>query len=90
MTAQTGSYLERNRIMGQYKNEWGEISQIIDEHVNLMMGRYLETGCVFKCISAKIGFFPYAQCLGKVLMDKDWNRLNNLIYQEHVSEVCVL
>ena len=23
--------------------------------------------------------FPYAQCLGKVLMDKDWNRLNNLI-----------
>ena len=34
--------------------------------------------------------FPYAQCLGKVLMDKDWNRLNNLIYQEHVSEVCVL
>ncbi len=76
--------------MGQYKNEWGEISQIIDEHVNLMMGRYLETGCVFKCISAHIGFFPYAQCLGKVLMDKDWNRLNNLIYQEHVSEVCVL
>ena len=69
--------------MGQYKNEWGEISQIIDEHVNLMMGRYLETGCVFKCISAHIGFFPYAQCLGKVLMDKDWNRLNNLIYQEN-------
>lgn len=27
--------------------------------------------------------FPYAQCLGKVLMDKDWNRLNNLIYQEN-------
>ena len=48
-----------------------------------MMGRYLETGSVFKCISAKIGFFPYAQCLGEVLMDKDWNRLNNLIYQEN-------
>ena len=69
--------------MGQYKNEWGEISQIIEEHINLMIKRYLETGGVFKCISAKIGFFPYAQCLGKVLMDKDWNRLNNLIYQEN-------
>ena len=69
--------------MEQYKNEWGEISQIIEEHINLMIKRYLETGGVFKCISAKIGFFPYAQCLGKVLMDKDWNRLNNLIYQEN-------
>lgn len=69
--------------MGQYKNEWGEISQIIEEHINLMIGMHLETGGVFKCISAKIGFFPYAQCLGKVLMDKDWNRLNNLIYQEN-------
>jgi len=69
--------------MGQYKNERGEISQTIEEHINLMMGRYLETGSVFKCISAKIGFFPYAQCLGEVLMDKDWNRLNNLIYQEN-------
>ena len=40
--------------MGQYKNEWGEISQIIEEHINLMIKRYLETGGVFKCISAKI------------------------------------
>ena len=55
--------------MGQYKNEWGEISQIIEEHINLMIGRYLETGDVFKCISAKIGFFPYAQCLGKVMLE---------------------
>ena len=23
------------------------------------------------------------ECLGKVLMDKDWDRLNNLIYQEN-------
>lgn len=55
--------------MGQYKNERGEISQIIEEHINLMIGRYLETGDVFKCISAKIGFFPYAQCLGKVMLE---------------------
>lgn len=83
MVWRTNPDLKGNRIMGQYKNEWGEISQTMEEHINLMMGRYLETGSVFKCISAKIGFFPYAQCLGKVLMDKDWNRLNNLIYQEN-------
>ena len=55
--------------MEQYQNEWEEISQIIEEHINLMMRMYLETGSVFKCIFAKIGFFPYAQCLGKVMLE---------------------
>lgn len=45
---------------------WGEISYtIIEEHINLMVGRYLETGSVFKCISAKIGFFHMHNVLGK-------------------------
>ena len=66
--------------MEQYQSEWGELSQVIEEHIHLMMERYREKGMVF--ITPKIGFFPYAQCLGKVLREKDWNRLNNLIYQE--------
>lgn len=66
--------------MEQYQSEWGELSQVIEEHIHLMMERYREKGTVF--ITPKIGFFPYAQCLGKVLKEKDWNRLNNLIYQE--------
>ena len=69
--------------MEQYQGEWEEISQTIDEHIHLMMERYLETGNVFRCISSKIGFFPYSQCLRKVLADKDWDRLNNFIYQEN-------
>lgn len=60
-----------------------ELPQIIEEHIHVMMERYLETGNVFKCISARIGFFPYAQCLGNVLLDRDWDRLNRLIYQEN-------
>ena len=65
--------------MEQYQGGWEEISQAIDEHIHLMMERYLETGNVFRCISSKIGFFPYSQCLRKVLADKDWDRLNNFI-----------
>ena len=33
--------------MEQYQGEWEEISQTIDEHIHLMMERYLETGNVF-------------------------------------------
>jgi hypothetical protein len=69
--------------MEQYQGGWEEILQAIDEHIHLMMERYLETGNVFRCISSKIGFFPYSQCLRKVLADKDWDRLNNFIYQEN-------
>ena len=69
--------------MEQYQSEWGELSQVIEEHIHLMMEQYRETGKVFRSIITKIGFFPYAQCLGQVLKEKDWNRLNNLIYQEN-------
>ena len=69
--------------MEEHQIEWGELSPIIEEHINFTMERYRETGSVFKSIVAKIGFFPYMECLGKVLTDKDWNRLNNLIYQEN-------
>ncbi len=69
--------------MEQYQSGRGEISQVIEEHIHFMMEQYLKTGKVSKCIVVNIGFFPYAECLGKVLMDKDWNRLNNLIYQEN-------
>ena len=48
-----------------------------------MMEWYLETGKVFRSIVTRIGFFPYAECLRKVLIDKDWNKLNNHIYQEN-------
>ena len=67
----------------EHQGEWGALSPIIQEHINFTMKRYRETGSVFKSIVAKIGFFPYMECLGKVLMDQDWNRLNNLIYQEN-------
>ena len=73
----------RNRITEQNQNGREEIAQIIEEHIDFMTRRYRETGSVFKSIVAKIGFFPYMECLGKVLMDKDWDRLNNLIYQEN-------
>ena len=65
------------------QREWGELSQVMEAHIRLMTERYHETGSVFRSILTKIGFFPYAQCLGKVLKEKDWNRLNNLIYQEN-------
>ncbi len=69
--------------MGEYQNKWGELSPIIEEHINFTMEQYRETGSASKSIVIQIGFFPYAECLRKVLMDKDWNRLNNLIYQEN-------
>ncbi len=43
---------EWKKIMEPYQSGWEEISQAIDEHINLRMERYLETGKVFKCISA--------------------------------------
>ena len=69
--------------MEEYQSEWGELFPIIQEHINFTMEQYRETGNVFRCISSKIGFFPYSQCLRKVLADKDWDRLNNFIYQEN-------
>ena len=69
--------------MEQNENGREEIAQIIEEHIDFMTRRYRETGSVFKSIVARIGFFPYMECLGKVLMDKDWDRLNNLIYPAH-------
>ena len=69
--------------MEQNQNGREEIAQIIEEHIDFMTRRYRETGSVFKSIVTKIGFFPYMECFGKVLMDKDWDRLNNLIYQEN-------
>ena len=68
--------------MEQNENGREEIAQIIEEHIDFMTRRYRETGSVFKRIVTKIGFFPYMECFEKVLMDKDWDRLNNLIYQE--------
>ena len=73
----------RNRITEQNQNGREEIAQIIEEHIDFMTRRYRETGSVFKSIVTKIGFFPYMECFEKVLMDKDWDRLNNLIYQEN-------
>ena len=75
-------WLWRNRITEQNQNGREEIAQIIEEHIDFMTRRYRETGSVFKSIVTKIGFFPYMECFEKVLMDKDWDRLNNLIYQE--------
>ena len=73
----------RNRITEQNQNGREEIAQIIEEHIDFMTRRYRETGSVFKSIVTKIGFFPYMECFEKVLMDEDWDRLNNLIYQEN-------
>ena len=67
----------------EHQGEWGALSPIIQEHINFTMKRYRETGSVFKSIVTKIGFFPYMECFEKVLMDEDWDRLNNLIYQEN-------
>ncbi|MCI8491253.1 MAG: hypothetical protein HFJ04_13610 [Lachnospiraceae bacterium] len=69
--------------MKQNQNGREEIPQTIEEHIDLMTRRYLETGNVFKCITARIGFFPYAQYFRKVLLDQDWDRLNSFIYQEN-------
>ena len=56
-----------------------------------MMERYLETEKVFRSIVTRIGFFPYAECLKKGLIDKDQNKLNNLIYQENCfRSLCAL
>ena len=74
---------EGKRMTEPSQSEWGELPQVIEEHIRLMMERYRETGTVFRSIITKIGFFPYAQCLGKVLKEKDWNQVNNLIYQEN-------
>ena len=71
------------RIMEQYESRWAEIPQTVEEHVNMIMGRYIETGDVFKCFDPKIGIFPYPKYLEGLLNDKDWDRLNNLIYQEN-------
>ena len=69
--------------MEQYKSRWGEIPQTAEEHVNMIMGRYRETGDVFKCFDPKVGIFPYPKYLEGLLKDNDWDRLNNLIYQEN-------
>lgn len=69
--------------MEQYKSRWGEIPQTVEEHVNMIMGRYMETGDVFKCFDPKIGIFPYPKYLEGLLKDNNWDRLNNLIYQEN-------
>ena len=83
--------MEWGRMMEECQNEWGELSQVIEKHINFMMERYLETGKVSRSIVTRIGFFPYAECLRKVLKDKDWNRLNNLIYQENCfRSLCAL
>lgn len=82
---------EWERIMEQYKSRWGEIPQTIEEHINMIMGRYIETGNVFQCFTPKIGIFPYPKYLKNLLKDKDWDKLNNLIYQENcVRSLCSL
>lgn len=83
--------MEWGRMIEECQNKWGELSQVIEKHINFMMERYLETGKVSRSIVTRIGFFPYAECLRKVLIDKDWNRLNNLIYQENCfRSLCAL
>jgi len=69
--------------MEQYKSRWGEVPQTVKEHVSMIMGRYMESGDVFRCLEPKIGIFPYAKCLENMLKDKDWDKLNNFIYQEN-------
>lgn len=54
-----------NRIMGQYRNEWGEISYTIEEHINLMMGRYYETGVYSSVFPQRLVFFRMHNVLGK-------------------------
>ena len=29
--------------MEQYKSRWGECPQTVEEHINMIMGRYVET-----------------------------------------------
>ena len=69
--------------MEQYKSRWGECPQTVEEHINMIMGRYVETKDVFRCFTPKIGIFPYEACLENILKSKDWNQLNNFIYQEN-------
>ena len=70
--------------MEQYKSRWGECPQTVEEHINMIMGRYVETKDVFRCFTPKIGIFPYEACLENILKSKDWNQLNNFIYQENI------
>lgn len=65
--------------MEQYKN----IVQTIEEHVHIIMERYSETGDISKCFIPKIGIFPYSWYLENILNEKDWDKLNNFIYQEN-------
>ena len=69
--------------MMQYESRWGEAPQTIEEHVNMIMGRYIETGSLRGCFFPQIGIFPYFEYLGDLLKEKDWEKLNNFIYQEN-------
>lgn len=76
-----------------YSRWWGQIPQTIEEHVQVITERYMETGDVSRCFDPKIGIFPYEKCLKDVLKEKNWERLNNFIYQEncvrsHASLLC--
>lgn len=67
----------------QYESRWGETPETMEEHVHMIMGRYLETGSLYQCFFPKIGIFPYAKYLEAVLKEQNWEKLNNLIYQEN-------
>ena len=60
--------MEWGRMIEECQNEWGELSQVIEKHINFMMERYLETGKVSRSIVTRIGFFRMQ---------------NNLIYPAH-------
>ena len=76
--------LEDKAIMEQYKSRWGENPQTIEEHINMIMGRYIETKDIFQCFTPKIGIVPYEACLENVLKVKDWDRLNNFTINEQI------
>ena len=56
--------------MEQYKSRWGECPQTVEEHINMIMGRYVETKDVFRCFTPKIGIFPYEACLENILCQR--------------------
>lgn len=72
--------------MGQYESRWGFYPKTIEEHVNMIMGRYIETGNVYHCFDPCHSIFPCESNLKyfeDLLKAKDWEKLNNFIYQKN-------
>lgn len=75
--------------MEQYESKWGAMPETIEEHVNIIMGRYIETGNVRGCFYPEGAIFPFyinLRYLEDLIKEKDWEKLNNFIYQNNLIE----